>query len=64
MTFLDLDCDAADLAVELWFNGDAETLDAAATMVSDIRCLYADFACEWDMDSFELQLAAAFAKTA
>lgn len=49
MTFLDLDCDAADLAVELYFAGDAETLDAAAALAADLDAPLFDYGMEWDL---------------
>jgi hypothetical protein len=36
MTYLELDCDAADMALELFFAGAAETLDAAAGLAADL----------------------------
>lgn len=62
MTFLELDCDAADLALELFFAGDAATLDDAASLAYDLQATLADEAAEWDMDCLEWALAAAYAR--
>lgn len=51
MTFLELDCDAADLAVELFFAGDAETLDAAAALAADLGDDLFAYLQEWDADA-------------
>lgn len=49
MTFLDLtDLDAADLALELFFAGDAETLDAAAALAADLGADLFNYLQEWD----------------
>jgi hypothetical protein len=57
MTFLELtDLDQADLAVELYFAGDAETLDAAAALAADLGDdLYAYLA-EWDAAAGYIQM--------
>lgn len=49
MTFLELtDLDAADLALELYFAGDAETLDAAAALAADLGGDLFAYLGEWD----------------
>lgn len=50
MTFLDLDLDAADLAVELYFAGDAPDLDSAASLAADLQGALADYGIAWDRD--------------
>lgn len=52
MTFLELDdIPTADLALELYFAGDAETLDQAAAMAADMQAVLLDVAQEWDQDA-------------
>ena len=59
MTFLQLtDLDAADLALELFYAGDAETLDQAAALASDLSTPFFDFAECWDFDTACLAIAA------
>jgi hypothetical protein len=51
MTYLELDCDAADLALELCFAGDAETLDAAAALAADLGTDLFNYLELWDTDA-------------
>lgn len=62
MTFLDLTTDdARDLALELFYAGDAPDLDAAAALAYDMQQVLVECAEAWDLDSYEWQLAAAYA---
>ena len=50
MTFLQLtDDNTRDLAIELFYAGDAPDLDAAA-LASDMQAVLADRAYDWDFD--------------
>lgn len=65
MTFIELDsAETFDLALELYFAGDAPDLDSAAQLAADLNTPLFDFAQEWDLDSHEWELALAFAQTA
>jgi hypothetical protein len=56
MTSLELtDLDAADLAVELYFAGDAETLDAAAALAADLGADLFNYLQEWDDITAEME---------
>ena len=51
MTFLQLtDDNTRDLAIELFYAGDAPDLDAAAALASDMQTVLADCAYDWDFD--------------
>jgi hypothetical protein len=62
MTFLELDLDGADLALELFFAGDAPDLDAAAALAFDLQRTLGEYAQEYDLDSLEWQIAAAIVR--
>lgn len=52
MTFLELpDAEAFDLALELFYSGDAPDLDAAAALAFDMQAVIADCTAEWDQDA-------------
>lgn len=51
MTFLDLDCDTADLALQIWYDDDSLTLDQAAAIAHDMQTVLAGCAAEWDADA-------------
>lgn len=52
MTFLQLtDDDSRDLAIELWYSGDAATLDEAAALAADMQDVVRSCAAEWDADA-------------
>jgi hypothetical protein len=60
MTFLELtDLDAADLALELFFAGDADSLDDAASLAFDLQGALGEYGAEYDLDCLEWQIAAA-----
>jgi hypothetical protein len=61
ITFETLDLETCELAWALWSAGDAETLDQAAALATDLQGMIGDYAVEWDLDSLEWQIAAAFA---
>ena len=49
MTFLQLtDDNTRDLAIELFYAGEAPDLDAAAALASDMQAVLADRAYDWD----------------
>ena len=52
MTFLDLtDDDTRDLALELFFAGDAPDLDSAAALAFDLSADLFAYSQEWDADA-------------
>jgi hypothetical protein len=51
MTFLELrDDDSRDLALDLFYAGDAPDLDQAAALAADMQAVLADVAYDWDFD--------------
>jgi hypothetical protein len=59
MTFLELpDLDTTELALELFYAGDAPDLDAAAALAFDLRVALIDFAYDWDFDVTTQAIAA------
>lgn len=53
------DSERLDLGMELWYNGDADTLAAALLLADDIMAALVEVAAEWDATSAELEIAAA-----
>jgi len=52
MTFIELaDDNTRDLAMELFYSGDAPDLDAAAALAADMHQVLADCAEAWDFDA-------------
>lgn len=65
MTFTDIDdLETLELAFVLWSVGDAPDLDAAAALASDLSAPLFDYLQEWELDSYEWQMALAFAQSA
>lgn len=58
MIFLELtDDDSRDLALELFYAGDAATLDQAAALATDMQAVLTDCAEAWDFDAECLAIA-------
>lgn len=56
MTFLQLtDDDARDLAIELYFAGDAPDLDSAAALAAAMQAVLAQVAEAWDADAARIE---------
>lgn len=52
MTFLELaDDDSRDLALELFYAGDAASLDEAAALAADMQAALGDYCGDWDFDT-------------
>ncbi len=57
MTFLELtDLDAADLAVQLWYDDDSLTLDAAAALAADLGDDLFAYVGQWDASAGAMKM--------